>query len=291
MDERTVDWRALRDRFLPAVSWPGGETIAVTVGIALEAFENQSQLRLAGTPGTRDQFSLSYGEYGVRTGVWRMLELLDTYQVRGTFSVSGRLAEDWPDVVRAVVSAGHEIVGHGWVNDQFLIDADADTERAIIERTLAAIENATGVRPVGWASPANSSSERSKELMLDAGITWSGDDASVGVPWVEQVGERRLAVLPKVNMAANDLVHWILPTNSPSVFAQGFVDMFDTLYAEGRAGRPQWADMVLHCHMAGRPEFVPTLRRVLEHVKAHDGVWWATKNELAAWTLEKGFTR
>lgn len=285
------DWRALRDRHLPRVAWPRGATIAMTVGIALEAFENQSQLRLTGTPGTKDRFSLSYGEYGVRTGVWRLLDLLDEYRVPGTFSVSGKLAADRPDVVRAVAAAGHALVGHGWVNDRFMTDDDEATERGIITRTLDAIEAASGVRPVGWASPANSGSEHSSAYLLDAGITWSGDDASVGLPFVEDVGGRPLTVLPKVNMAANDLVHWILPTNSPSVFADGFRDMFDTLYAEGRAGRPQWADMVLHCHMAGRPEFVPTLRRVLQHVRGHDGVWWATKDEVAAWALQEGFSR
>lgn len=286
-----TDWRAIRDRSWTGRTWPGEARIAVTIGVALEAFENQSQLRLAGKPGTKDAFSLSYGEYGVRTGVWRLLDLFDTHGVHASFSVSGRLAQDWPEVVRSVAAAGHDLVGHGWVNDQFLNEADEATERGIIEQTLDAIEKASGVRPRGWASPANSSSERSKQLMLDAGITWSGDDASVGVPYVEDVGDRRLAVLPKVNLAANDLVHWILPTNSPSVFHEGFVDAFDTLYAEGVAGRPQWADMVLHCHMAGRPEFIPTLTRTLEHVARHEQVWWTTKDRLAAHTLERGYTR
>ncbi|MFI6299977.1 polysaccharide deacetylase family protein [Nonomuraea sp. NPDC050790] len=286
-----MTWRDTLSRSRRTVHWPQGQYAAATIGVALEAFENQSQLRLAGRPGQRDSFSLSYGEYGVRVGVWRLLELFDDLAVKASFSVSGRLARDWPDVVKAVADAGHDLVGHGWVNDVFLNEADAGAERDIIVRTLDAIEKAAGTRPTGWASPANSSTERTKQIMVDSGLTWSGDDASDDLPYVEPVGDGRLAVLPKTNLSANDLIHWILPTNSPQVFAEGFADTLAVAWAEGEAGRPQWADMVLHCHMAGRPAFLPTLRRCLLEARRRERVWWTTKDTLAAWTLENGFAR
>ncbi len=234
---------------------------------------------------------MSYGEYGVRVGVWRLLELFDGYDLKASFSISGKLAEEWPDVIAAVADAGHDVVGHGWVNDLFLSEADVEAERDIIGRTLEAIEKASGVRPRGWASPANSSTERTQEVMVEAGIVWSGDDASDDVPYVTPVGDARLVVLPKANMASNDLIHWILPTNSPDVFADGFRDSLAVAREEGHSGRPQWADMVLHCHMAGRPAFIPTLRRCLDEALVADDVWWTTKDRLADWTLENGFTR
>ncbi|WP_262286325.1 polysaccharide deacetylase family protein [Micromonospora sp. MA102] len=286
-----MTWKEQVERNWRRVSWPGQEAVALTIGVALEAFDNQSQLRLAGPPGKRDSFSLSYGEYGVRVGVWRMLELFDEYGVKASFSVSGRLAQDWPEAVAAVADAGHDIVGHGWVNDLFLNEADADAERDVITRTLDAIEQATGRRPVGWASPANSSSDRTKQTLVDAGITWSGDDAADDVPYVEKVGDGRLAILPKANLSSNDLIHWVLPANGPEVFRAGFLDTFATGHAEGLAGRPGWADMVLHCHMAGRPAFIPTLRACLDAARKHERVWWTTKDSLAAWTLEQEFNR
>lgn len=282
-DTMSTQWRR--------VYWPQQQPVAVTVGVALEAFSFQSQLRLAGKSGERDAFSLSYGEYGVRVGVWRLLSLFDELDVKASFSVSGKLAQDWPQTLAAVVDAGHDVVGHGWVNDSFLSEAGAEDERETISRTLDAIETATGKRPLGWASPANSSRERTKQVLLDLGVTWSGDDASDDVPFVEHVDAGRLATLPKANLASNDLIHWILPTNGPDVFADGFLDTLVTGYREGKDGRPQWADMVLHCHMAGRPAFVPTLRECLEKAKEFDDVWWTTKDALAEWTLEQDFKR
>src|SRR4051794_12806583 len=263
----------------------------MTIGVALEAFDLHSQVRTEGKPGQLDRFSLSYGEYGTHVGVWRLLEAFSEAGVRASFSISGRVAADRPEIVRAVADAGHDLVAHGWVNDRIMNQLSEAEERDLIARTLDAIEAAGGRRPTGWASPGNLSSERTLAILQEHGVTWTADDASDDVPFVEEVGGAPMAVLPKANIDANDLLQWVIPHNAPSVFADNFRATFDTLHAEGVAGRPAWADVVLHCHMAGRPTFLPTLKAVLAHVRAADGVWWTTKSELAAWTLEQGFVR
>ncbi|MCW2986881.1 MAG: hypothetical protein JWR63_4451 [Conexibacter sp.] len=279
----TAGWRTVR--------WPQDEVIAMTIGVALEAFDLHSQVRTEGKKGELDLFSLSYGEYGIRVGVWRLLEALAEARVGASFSISGRVAADHPQVVRAVADAGHDLVAHGWVNDRLMVGLSEADERELILRTLDAIEQAGGRRPTGWASPGNLSSERTRAILHEHGVVWTGDDASDDVPFVEQVGGAPMAVLPKANIDANDLLQWVIPKNAPGVFADNFLATFDTLHAEGVRGRPAWADIVLHCHMAGRPTFMPTLTAVLAHVRAHEGVWWTTKSELAAWTLEQELTR
>lgn len=288
----SIAWRETMEGSRRRVTWPGGAAVASTIGVALEAFINQSQYRLSGKPGERNEFSLSYGEYGVKAGVWRILEMLDKHGLPGNFSISGLLAEQHPEVVRAVVQAGHDVVGHGWANDLFLLGATEAEERKMIRDTLDSIERACGVRPVGWASPANSSNENTEAILAEEGILWTGDDASDDLPYVEHAGTpREIVILPKVNLAANDLIHWILPTNSASVFLEGFEDTFSTIYQEGLAGRPQWSDIVLHCHMAGRPVFMPTLERVFGFLSQQESVWHTTKTDLAAWIREQGVTR
>jgi len=273
------------------VRWPGGEAVAMTIGVALEAFDLHSQVRTEGRPGELDLFSLSYGDYGWRVGVWRLLELFAEEGVHGSFSISGRVAEDHPEAIRAIADGGHDLVAHGWVNDRLMAKATEAEEREMIQRTLAAIEAAGGRRPTGWASPGNMSSERTTAILFEEGITWTGDDASDDVPYVEEVDGGRMAVLPKANIDANDLLQWVIPKNAPTIFFDSFSATFDTLHAEGLRGRPGWADVVLHCHMAGRPTFVPTLRAVLHYVRDHEQVWWTRKSDLAAWTLDQGFVR
>jgi peptidoglycan/xylan/chitin deacetylase (PgdA/CDA1 family) len=280
-------------RGLRRVQWPNGSRLCVTVGVAFEDFERQSQYHQERVgPGQIDRFSLSYGDYGHRVGVWRLLDLLDELQVPASFSCSGLAAQRHPEVVRAVVTAGHSTVGHGWANDRLLAAFhDEDEEREEIVRTLESIGDAGGARPEGWISPGNMGSERTLGLLAGEGLRWCGDDASDDLPFVEEVRGRPFAMLPKANLAANDLVQWVLPQNPASVFGDSLLDAAETLDAEASSDSGQWIDMVLHCHMAGRPAFIPTLRRVLTRLRQFDGVWWASKDELARAALAGNMVR
>ena len=42
----------------------------------------------------------------------------------------------------------------------------------------------------------------------------------------------------------------------------------------------------LHPHVAGHPYRIRALREFLQYAKSHDDVWWATREEIAAWYFE-----
>jgi allantoinase len=74
------------------------------------------------------------------------------------------------------------------------------------------------------------------------------------------------------------------PRNVPSIIWEEFKDSFDQLYLEGTQGTPGWTEIILHCHIGGRPILSPTTKKCLDYVKAHDDVWSTTRNEIAKWT-------
>ena len=139
---------------LAPIKWPNNAKIAVSFFVAFEAFEKSSQYRRS--EGKPDYASLAYGEYGGKAGIWRIMDALGRNGVKGTIDTNGRIAEDFPDALKELHAGGHEIVGHGWVNDTALSSLDAASERALIKRTLDAIASVTGKRPVGWVSPGPS---------------------------------------------------------------------------------------------------------------------------------------
>jgi hypothetical protein len=99
-----------------------------------------------------------------------------------------------------------------------------------------------------------------------------------------------MVVMPRVNIPHNDLIMWMRPHNPPSIMLDGFKETFDQLYTEGQAGSPKWIEMTLHCHMAGRPTLVPTIRQCIAYARRHEGVWYARKRDIAEWTLERAGT-
>ena len=58
---------------------------------------------------------------------------------RASFHTSGLAAERWPLTLKEVMRQGHEIVGHGWANDELNRDDDPDRELAEIRRCTQAL--------------------------------------------------------------------------------------------------------------------------------------------------------
>jgi peptidoglycan/xylan/chitin deacetylase (PgdA/CDA1 family) len=279
---------ANRKKFPREWSWPGNEKIALTVGVPFEAFEKQSQVALVAAKGQLDRFSLSYGDYGWKAGIWRLMNILDEYGIKSSISANGLAAERHPEIIRTFAQDGHEVLGHGWANDVYAKDATPEQERAEIARCTKTLTEASGgIRPVGWTSPGSSGSDATNELLAEAGYIWVGDDASDDLPFVQQTRSGPFVTLPRTNIFTNDITNWIFPHNPTSVFLENFKETFDQLYSEGQEGNPKWIGMTLHSHMAGRPTFANTLRRCLDYVRKHGDVYYARSRDVAEWALKR----
>lgn len=261
---------------------PQGQRIVFIVGLAFESFAKQSQYTHF-QPGVLDPFSLSYGDYGWKAGIWRLLDLLGKFGVPATMSTNGQAAEKYPDAVRAACAQGFEISGHNWVNDVRMRDDDPEAELAEIRRCTTVLTQIAGERPVGWISVGLTGTQNTNDLIAQEGYLWNSDDASDDIPFIRPTRHGDLVIFPRAGLPMNDLIMWATAKNSPTVIWDNFKDSFDTLYGESVAGRPKVIDITLHAHMAGRPTLAPTIKRMLEYAQEHEGVWFATRREVAHW--------
>ena len=92
---------------------------------------------------------------------------------------------------------------------------------------------------------------------------------------------RRSSIIP-YTLDANDM-RFATPQgfNSGDQFFAYLKDSFDTLYAEGQAGRPRMMNIGLHCRLVGRPGRAAALKRFIDYVKGHDKVWLARRIDIA----------
>jgi len=133
--------------------------------------------------GVLDYQALSWSEYGPRTGIWRLLELLDRFdaQAIGLPERHSSPRRRRP-ALRAIVDAGHEICGHGWSQDVITPTLDQHTERRMIHRAADVLEAATGQRPVGWVSPRCTPSDSTAGLLAEAGSAGSAMCSTLTCP-------------------------------------------------------------------------------------------------------------
>jgi peptidoglycan/xylan/chitin deacetylase (PgdA/CDA1 family) len=265
--------------------WPKGEKIAVSVGLAFEAFNLRSQFTTSVGGGKVDHFSISYGEYGWKAGVWRLMDLMDKYGLKANMSVNGLAAERHPEVVAAVAKLGHEINGHGWANDHTMKDDNPEEEEREIERCTKVLTEAAGVAPVGWTSPGSAGSRNTLTMLKRAGYLWNGDDASDDLPFLRDSDLGPMVMMPRTNTPHNDLSMWLAPRNPPSIIWDNFKNSFDTLYEEGAAGWPKWTEITIHCHIGARPALQPVLKQCFEYAQSHSDVWFARRRDIAEYAM------
>ena len=96
-----------RHRRIARVAWPDGNRIAVNFTADFDAMLLR---RLLNEP----PMQLAKGEFGGRTGIWRLIALFDSHDIRATIFTPGRIRELYPQALHAAHASGHEIADHMW---------------------------------------------------------------------------------------------------------------------------------------------------------------------------------
>ena len=102
-------------------------------------------------PGTR-QLALTYDDGPNDPSTLQLIEVLARHDVKATFFVLGKFVEQKPDIVRALVAAGHVIGNHSWDHPRLIFASDAEL-RSQVERTQTAVFDARGVTPTLFRPP------------------------------------------------------------------------------------------------------------------------------------------
>lgn len=85
----------------------------------------------------------------------RVLDLFDSFGVKGTFFVLGWVAERCPALVREIAGRGHEIACHGY-GHELVYRIGPEKFREDIRRTKAILEDQSGGRVNGYRAPSYS---------------------------------------------------------------------------------------------------------------------------------------
>lgn len=82
----------------------------------------------------------------------RLLELLDRARIRATMFVLGKVAEKFPEIVREIQSAGHELASHGYGHLE-VFKQTREEFREDIRKAKDLLEQVSGIRVIGYRAP------------------------------------------------------------------------------------------------------------------------------------------
>jgi peptidoglycan/xylan/chitin deacetylase (PgdA/CDA1 family) len=258
--------------------------------------------------GENSPDDISRGIFAGEVGVPRLLELFRRHELTTTWFIPGHSVETFPEQTRAVAAAGHEIGIHGYSHEN-PIEMSREQEAAVLDKSIALVEEFTGRRPTGYVAPWWEFSRVTNELLLERGIKYDHSlmhrdfepyYVRVGDSWTPVDYDKPAAewMKPLERGEETDLVeipaNWYLDDLPPMMFikkspnSHGFVnprqleemwrDQFDWVYRELDYGV---FTMTIHPDVSGRPQVLLMLERLIAHINSHPGVRWATFDEIA----------
>lgn len=258
-----------------SVKWPDGIRCAVILSFDVDA-ELLWKVWLPRDPSIID---ISQGTYEMKCGLPRVLEMLRRQGVKGTFFVPGSVAEKYPDEIRKIADAGHEIAHHGYLHED-CSKLSYEEEKAMFTRGSEALRRVTGQSPVGCRILL---SKNTLSILSEMGFLYESTLMDDDKPYRVQIGGRpqKLIELP-VSFFFNDTAYFVYtfgmakPLLTPREVEVVYKDEFDAMYSEGK-----YCNFMLHPQLIGRASRLAMLERMVEYMKSMRGVWFATAKEVA----------
>ena len=173
-------------------------------------------------------------------------------------------------------------MNHGFYNTRYVTTYSEEQEREFLGQCMETFKRLTGRQLKGHSGPAASNTERTPDLLAEAGFLyqtdWKIDDQPVPV----RVRSGRLVCVPytaELNDAPLYRSHF-----EADYYAEICKAQFDQLYDESaESGRLMC--IAVHPYATGRPHRIKYLDDVLGYIMSHDGVWQATTDEIAEYYL------
>ncbi|KAG7407266.1 hypothetical protein DER46DRAFT_648462 [Fusarium sp. MPI-SDFR-AT-0072] len=298
------DFKGYGEKGLAGLKWPNNAKIAVSFVInyeeggerCVQSGDGVSETNLREHPTTprmneRDLNGESEYEYGSRVGFWRLFKLFNQHKMKFTLYAVAQAVEQQPEVATRCVEEGHDVASHAyrWVDHH---DWSVEKEKEYIKKGITSLKSLTGYAPKGWyyGRPSPHSRTLIPQVYEEMGeeLVWASDTYADDVPyWIDLPTEREKpnpkgCLMVPYSYDCNDFkFHVVTGFRDSTSFYTHLKNAFDVLYEEGEAGEPKMMTIGLHCRIIGRPGRFKALKDFVEYIAQKEGVWVATRTEIA----------
>lgn len=262
-------------RFVRWLDLPVGKS----VGVAF-TFDVDGEAALLGTGQDEEKYTSAFSErqFGMTTGLARILGLLEEYRIRGTFYVPGYTAGKYPGAIREIVDRGHEVACHGYKHlpPQLI---DAVTQRDEIERGKDVLEAVSGREVFGYRSPAWELPRSMFALLLRAGFSYDSSLMGFDEPYVYRDGGLSIAEMP-VHWSLDDWPYysWRDGVGGPLSRPSAPLEVWRTELVEAKA-EGGFVTYTFHPAVSGRRYRFAQLRELVRSVSEDQAAWTTTHGD------------
>ncbi len=279
--------------------WPDNKKVALILTLNLETWDmvkDTDKPYYAGGPpilpdvlpgNVADFPNFTWREYGQRVGIWRLFDTFDQAKVPASCTINAKTALIRSDVARAPAERGWEVLAHNYEQGELLSDfaKNPAKEREIIEASLKVYKEFYGKAAKGWLSSSLRGTVNTPGILKEHGLMFYCDIMNDDQPYLIQTDHGPIVSTPYTN-EINDFTILTRRNHTTDEFRDILVEELRQLYLEAEtSGSGRMMNVGLHPHVSGRAFRIRALREFLEFAKTLPGVWFAKREEIAAWYL------
>jgi peptidoglycan-N-acetylglucosamine deacetylase len=265
------------------IRWPGGRRLGVHIVVNLNIANGPSGI-------TRADIQSAPSVFAIHEGLGLVIGALARHNLKATVAVPAVLAKAFPDRIRALADAGHEIAALG-AKGEDISKLVRGEEQARIKLATEILAEVAGARPTGWFTlprqqdpyGVGTVSPATIDLLVDEGYAYFGNGLADDAPhyWVFDFARRRALLALPYYYHFDDQYFAMFPAKgtgleNSDMLVRNWRAEFDAQYRRGR-----FFTMVLHPQHAGWCNRLELLEGFLAETVCRPGLWVATGAEIA----------
>lgn len=267
------------------IELPGKARLAVYTLVNIEEWDIQKPVAReyvtspAGVATVPNIPNWSWHEYGMRVGIWRIMEAFEKRGLRANATTNARVCEGAGEpVARAMLDAGWDFMGHGYAQAALHTVED---QQSVIQQSFDVLKAYTGKDPKGWLGPGLHETLDTVDYLAEAGFKYVCDWPMDEHPVSMNTTAGSLMAMP-YSFELSDLPMMVVHQHESEVWLKRVMDQFDRLYEEG-ATQPRVMSMSVHPYIMGVPHRIKYFEAALDYVLNSKDVWFATADEIYDW--------
>jgi allantoinase len=222
----------------------------------------------------------SWVEYGMRCGMPRLFDVLGRRTIKASAFINAQCADVYPSLVKAVVDAEWELVGHGWFQRSLKQVPDEEAE---ISRCLARLQQLSAKKVRGWFGAGGGESNDTPDILKRCGVEFVHDWLVDDLPCWMATRTGPLLCLP-YTWELNDVPIWVVQGQSSDEFLKRLEASLAVLELELEK-QPRVLSLAMHPHVIGVPHRLYYLEKALDLLSARQDAVFMTSSEIADWFL------
>jgi peptidoglycan/xylan/chitin deacetylase (PgdA/CDA1 family) len=252
----------------------------ITINLNAELFWLQLDQGCIDMPKT-----LSLGQYGMKRGLYRILDILEARNIKATFFVPGWIAENYSEDIVRIQEKGHEIAALGYAHENMALLTEKEQD-VVMKKSINAIEKVCSVKPKGFRSPEGELTIDTLRIAKNNGMNYSSNLSDDDRPYYKDLDKEMDLLEIPIHWANYDLPYFAFNYKPAFPAGQGRIANYTGVLSN-------WKDEFYGCHdyglcyvlqldpqAIGAPGRIGMLEELLDYMENLGDVWYATGSEM-----------